>query len=188
LSTGELVNKATLLRICLGLGILLNDAILIQYTEDGGHAEDTPGYIVQSAWRTPEEDKFAEYIRKVKTDLVGPDVKKGYEFIHCFSMNRSLIYWDSWKKRKASLDEAAPANQLSKKAAGKARAAKEDETEGSAPAEDPIATVSARPKPKKTTRASNTQPILSGGSDREDKGEGTSKAGCVSPFHRMRMK
>lgn len=63
----KLVNKATLLRICLGLGLLLKDATLIQFTEEGGFDEETPTFISQSAWTTKEYDTFHAYLREVWT-------------------------------------------------------------------------------------------------------------------------
>ena len=58
--------------ICLGLGLLLKDANLIQFTEEGGYSDETPGYIVQSTWGTDKVDYFSAYILKVKTDLSRP--------------------------------------------------------------------------------------------------------------------
>jgi len=68
--SGKRANKATLLRICLGLGILLKDANLIQYTEEGGHSDETPGYIMQSAWGIDEVDTFSKYIKELRTEVV----------------------------------------------------------------------------------------------------------------------
>ena len=64
-SSEKLVNKATLLQICLGLGLLLRDATLIQFTEEGGHDEETLSFISQSAWTTKEYDAFHGYLKKV---------------------------------------------------------------------------------------------------------------------------
>lgn len=72
MSSGKHIGRATLLRICLGLGFLLKDANLIQFTEDGGHSEGTPGYIMESVWGTEEVDCFSSYIVKVKTGLSRP--------------------------------------------------------------------------------------------------------------------
>lgn len=68
-NSGKPVNRAALLKICLGLGFLLKDATAIQFTEDGGHEEETPTYIVESVWGTDELDSFTKYIKKVKADL-----------------------------------------------------------------------------------------------------------------------
>jgi hypothetical protein len=74
MAPGELVNGTELLRICLGLGLLLKDASLIQFTEDGGHADETAEFIVQSSWGQTEVEIFGDYLRKVKADLGLPSV------------------------------------------------------------------------------------------------------------------
>jgi hypothetical protein len=68
-NSGKPVSKAELLRIVLGLGILLSDANLIQFTEEGGYPEETPTYIVESVWETDELDLFVKYVKKVGADL-----------------------------------------------------------------------------------------------------------------------
>ena len=73
--SGKLVSRAILFRICLGLGLLLKDANLIQFTEEGGYSDETPGYIVQSTWGTDEVDYFSAYILKVKTNLSRPSTR-----------------------------------------------------------------------------------------------------------------
>ena len=84
MSPGNLVNKVTLLRICLGFGTLLKDANTIQFTEEGGHSEKTPGYIVQSTWGEGELDTFTEYLQKVQKDLLKSAIGKRYEFAGIF--------------------------------------------------------------------------------------------------------
>ena len=73
--SGKLVSRAILFRICLGLGLLLKDANLIQFTEEGGYSDETPGYIVQSTWGTDKVDYFSAYILKVKTNLSRPSTR-----------------------------------------------------------------------------------------------------------------
>jgi len=51
------------------LGILLSDANLIQFTEEGGYPEETPTYIMESVWETDELDLFVKYVKKVGADL-----------------------------------------------------------------------------------------------------------------------
>ena len=69
MSPGKLVNRETLLQICLGLGLLLRDANLIQFTEDGEHSDETPPYIIQSIWETREMDSFSGYIKRLWADI-----------------------------------------------------------------------------------------------------------------------
>ena len=69
MSPGKLANRETLLQICLGLGLLSRDATLIQFTEDGGHLDETPTYITQSVWGTREIDKFGDYLKRLWTAI-----------------------------------------------------------------------------------------------------------------------
>jgi len=69
-SDSEHVNKTTFFRICLGMGIILKDVNLIQFTEEGGHSEETPAYITQSAWGTPELLAFGDYFQELRSVLV----------------------------------------------------------------------------------------------------------------------
>ena len=80
-SHGSPVNRATLLRICLGVGLLLKDANLIHYTEDEGHDEETPVHITQSDWGIGEVDMFSDYLRKVKADVSEPSTSVRYGII-----------------------------------------------------------------------------------------------------------
>lgn len=68
-SSGHPVSRTQLLQICLGLGLLLKDANLIQYTEEGDHAKETPKFIINSDWGTTELDGFGKYIKKVQGDI-----------------------------------------------------------------------------------------------------------------------
>lgn len=65
----RLVNRASLLGICLGLGILLGDACKVLFTEDGGFSEDTPAYITSSIWTVPGYDILTEYTKLLLGDL-----------------------------------------------------------------------------------------------------------------------
>jgi hypothetical protein len=85
ISPGKPISRVVFLRICLGLGFLLKDVNLIQFTEDGGHSEDTPGYIVQSAWGEKELEAINEYILKVKSDLSGSPAGARYGVINWFN-------------------------------------------------------------------------------------------------------
>jgi len=69
ISPGKLVNRESLLQICLGLGLLLRDANLIQFTEDNRYPDETPDYIVQSIWETRELDAFTGYVKRLWTDI-----------------------------------------------------------------------------------------------------------------------
>jgi len=53
------------------LGILLKDANIIQFTEDGGHSDETPAYIQQSAWTMEEVFTFGNYVKEIGSVLVG---------------------------------------------------------------------------------------------------------------------
>lgn len=75
-SANKLVDRAALLEICLGLGLLLKDAALIQFTE-GEHHEETPSYIAQSSWETKEYNAFQEYLEKIWGDVEQTLVRYG---------------------------------------------------------------------------------------------------------------
>ena len=66
--SGELVNKASLLEICLGLGILLDDAQLALFTEDDDEKE-MPHYISGSVWDPSDYDQFTDYANKLQMAL-----------------------------------------------------------------------------------------------------------------------
>ena len=65
---GGLVDRASMMQICLGTGLLLRDAHLIQFTEEE-FSEDIPDHIVRSPWGASEYTKFQSYILKVRKDL-----------------------------------------------------------------------------------------------------------------------
>ena len=65
---GELVNRSSLLKICLGLGILLDDACLVLFTEDE-HREAFPEYIACSTWDPSDHDQFMEYMHNLQYSL-----------------------------------------------------------------------------------------------------------------------
>jgi hypothetical protein len=54
------------------LGLLLKDSNLIQYTEEDGHSEETPQYIVGSGWGIYELNRFNSFLKRVKADLTRP--------------------------------------------------------------------------------------------------------------------
>jgi hypothetical protein len=72
--SGELVNRESLLGICLGLGILLDDACLIEFTE-GDYGKDVPRYIVDSKWDPSDCDKLVEYSERLREALWNKDGK-----------------------------------------------------------------------------------------------------------------
>ena len=66
---GGVVDKATALRICMGMGIVLGDVSLIQSagtTFDGS----VPDHIVNSPWGSNEYEKCQNYLCKMRYDLV----------------------------------------------------------------------------------------------------------------------
>jgi hypothetical protein len=65
----KLVNRATMLDICLGVGILLGDSQLVLFTEDD-ISGDLPEYIGASQWSITEHDKFHDYICKLHKALL----------------------------------------------------------------------------------------------------------------------
>jgi len=67
--SGELVSRATLLEICLGMGIIWGDAHLIQFIE-GDHTEETPDYIVSSPWTITTYNAFGDYIERLHKELL----------------------------------------------------------------------------------------------------------------------
>ena len=76
--TTRLVNRASLLGICLGLGIFLQDCRCILFTEGGQYPQGTPDYIAQSIWTLHDYDKFNAYTRALQRDLNDSTVAKGY--------------------------------------------------------------------------------------------------------------
>lgn len=76
-SSGELVNRATLERICLGVGIIMSDAQLIQFTEDEDFGQ-APDYIATSHWAGVEYGKIHDYIHRLHKDLSVATQRLGY--------------------------------------------------------------------------------------------------------------
>ena len=66
--SGDLVSRETLLQICLGLGILLNDASIVLFTEDD-YPEGAPDHLKESIWDPSDYDKLLEYTVKLQDDL-----------------------------------------------------------------------------------------------------------------------
>jgi len=66
----ELLDRESLLQICLGVGYLLRDAKLIQFTEDGCFPEEVPVHITQSTWGLTEVDIFTEFVKTLRGDLI----------------------------------------------------------------------------------------------------------------------
>lgn len=64
----NIINRAGLLEICLGIGFTTRDAQLIQFTE-GDHSEGTPDFIVNSVWGINEFNAFQNYIDGLHTDI-----------------------------------------------------------------------------------------------------------------------
>jgi hypothetical protein len=69
--SGELMNRSTLERICLGVGIILGDAHFIQFAEDGEFGP-APDYIAASPWTSTEYSKIDDYISQLQEDLANP--------------------------------------------------------------------------------------------------------------------
>lgn len=104
-ASGDLANRATMMQICLGMGILLGDARLIQFTEDE-YDDDVPGHITTSFWAASEYDKFQNYICKVREDLTKDIESSRYVRLVVTQNLLSLMQpYDSRKKRKASTGE-----------------------------------------------------------------------------------
>ena len=68
--SGELVERTVLLEICLGMGILLDDARMVLFTE-GDFSAWTPDYITGSNLRLRDYDLFQQYVAKLKDNLSG---------------------------------------------------------------------------------------------------------------------
>ena len=52
------------------MGIILGDAHLFLFTEDGEHAKETPAHILNSPWTLSNYNKFQNYIQKLQEDLL----------------------------------------------------------------------------------------------------------------------
>jgi hypothetical protein len=76
--SGDLTSRASLLQICLGLGILLDDACRVLFTGVDEYPEGTPSYIINSIWGTTEYDKLVDYTRKLQGDLLNDANKSRY--------------------------------------------------------------------------------------------------------------
>jgi hypothetical protein len=63
------VNQATVLDICLGVGIFLGDSQLVLFTE-GGISRDFPEYIGAFQWSITKHDKSHNYIYKLQNALL----------------------------------------------------------------------------------------------------------------------
>lgn len=53
----------------MGLGILLDDACRVLFTEDDAHAKGTPGYIMNSIWGPSAHDQILQYTTILQGDL-----------------------------------------------------------------------------------------------------------------------
>ena len=71
------MNQASLLGICLGVGILLCDVECALFIEADGYANGTPGYIIQSIWTSSDYDKLWKYIKRLQKCLQGDGGAKG---------------------------------------------------------------------------------------------------------------
>jgi hypothetical protein len=67
-SSGELVNRATLQQICLGVGIITGDAHFIQFSEDE-EFRPVPDHISTSPWGGTEYGKVHAYIHQLQEDV-----------------------------------------------------------------------------------------------------------------------
>ena len=68
--SGDLQNRASLLQICLGLGILLGDACCALFTEENQHAPETPGYLTTSIWGPSDYDALMDYTKQLEKELL----------------------------------------------------------------------------------------------------------------------
>ena len=180
-SHGNPASRATLLRICLGVGLLLKDANLIHYTEDEGHDEETPVHITQSGWGIREVDMFTEYLQKVKADISGPIPSVRYGIIDRQIWIRPDGALSRQNKRKPSVGDPAPAQRKAKKVMAKPPLPTGGANEASG-------SKAPRPKPKPKKVISNPQPDPPSENDESDNGEGSSNtAGYVlhSPNYKI---
>ena len=66
----ELVNKATLMQICLGVGIAMGDAHFLHFHEDGEeYPKSAPDYIKDSPWAFSEYKRLEIYLVSMWNDL-----------------------------------------------------------------------------------------------------------------------
>lgn len=68
--SGGLTNRASLLQICLGLGILLDDACRVLFTEDGEDALKMPDYLTTSRLGPTDYNRLVKYTSKLQEDLL----------------------------------------------------------------------------------------------------------------------
>jgi hypothetical protein len=132
--SGGLVDKPALLEICLGIGILLKDIHLIQFTEDE-FPEGTPDYICHSSLELSDSDELHLYLTILRDDLSRGAALLRY--VIYLDIQRGVLAqsFSSSKKRKASLGEVAHGQTQAKKAATRHAsnliAANADDLEGS---------------------------------------------------------
>lgn len=67
--SGNVVDRTTLQQICLGVGIIMGDAHLIQFSEDGEFGP-APKYIATSPWAGPEYGMVHDYVHQLREDLL----------------------------------------------------------------------------------------------------------------------
>jgi hypothetical protein len=74
----NLVDQASLLGICLGVGILMKDARCTLFTAEDEYPEGTPDFIIDSFWTVPVYEMLRAYIKKLHQCLVDHGEGKGY--------------------------------------------------------------------------------------------------------------
>ena len=84
-NSGDLVSRAALLEICLGMGIIWKDTHLIQFME-GDHTDNTPGHIISSSWTVNDYNTFGDYVEELHKDLLHDIETARY-------MNLMDLYW-----------------------------------------------------------------------------------------------
>lgn len=88
LDSNCLANRNTLMQICLGLGIILEDIAFILAIIDE-IPDDLPGYIIDSFWEHFEQEVFQNYLGRLHGDLLRA-VEQPRCAICCGWMNHSL--------------------------------------------------------------------------------------------------
>lgn len=68
-ASGDLVSRATLSEICLGMGIIWKDAHLIQFIE-GDYTDGTPSHIISSFWTIDDYNTFGDYVEELHRDVL----------------------------------------------------------------------------------------------------------------------
>ena len=111
------MNRSSLLQICLGLAITLDDAsIILAQDSEGNFSTGTPDFIVNSFWSNDQYLAIQNCIEQVHEDLVEDLELRKYVICATSPKTEPLTYlFCSPKKRKAKPGEPSGAQAAPKK-------------------------------------------------------------------------